>query len=583
MNLRSLRKTTLAALGMIAAALVVSGYASSAAEQSQSPADGAQVISVTDTYDGKPFEYRILSEVKKNGFRVLNLTYPSPVTTDLPQNNTVPAEYYIPSGVRPGDPQRPAVICLHILDGSFALTQLTCSVLASHGIPAIMFKLPYYGERGLPEGPEAMAADPELFVSAMEQAGHDIKRTFDLLASRPEVDPKLIGITGISLGGITAAAAAGDDPRMHRAALILAGGDLNHLIHYARETRELSQTIKALPPDRREKVEAILQAVDPLTHAPKLRERAQAGLVLMVNAADDTTVPPESTKKLAAALGISDRVVWLEGLGHYTAMAELPSIMHTTTEFFAQDLAPSLRTTPPAAVERTPSEIVVGLVRQLAQFLSEPPEGQCHIADIEVAATIKGKEEVRGRLQYVHGPHWKFKLEAAVPKVGDVAVGQNDHPWMLSGKKQLFIGSREAAGPALDPLTFADPKYAVKLRVVAGAAAGIALAPHVLEQLVSVSDDTGADGRKAVKVASRERVEGALRLTLRDDGETPDQLAFDIEGVKGTLTFRVWRTAAVAHDALFQPPGDVAVQEVGREDVYRMFAALFNFAMENTE
>ncbi|MCL4192932.1 MAG: hypothetical protein KJZ87_14455, partial [Thermoguttaceae bacterium] len=236
-----------------------------------------------------------------------------------------------------------------------------------------------------------------------------------------------------------------------------------------------------------------------------------------------------------------------------------------------------------AAVERTPSEIVVGLVRQLAQFLSEPPEGQCHIADVEVAATIKGKEEVRGRLQYVHGPQWKFKLEAAVPKVGDVAVGQNDHPWLLSGKKQLFVGSRETAGPPLDPLTFADPKYAVKLRVVAGAAAGIALAPHVLEQLVSVSDDTSADGRKAVKVASRERVEGALRLTLRDDGETPDQLAFDIEGVKGTLTFRVWRTAAVAHDALFQPPGDLAVQEVGREDVYRMFGALFNFAMENTE
>ena len=42
----------------------------------------------------------------------------------------------------------------------------------------------------------------------MHQAEQDIRRTVDLLASRPEIDPQRIGITGISLGGIVAATVA---------------------------------------------------------------------------------------------------------------------------------------------------------------------------------------------------------------------------------------------------------------------------------------------------------------------------------------------------------------------------------------
>ncbi len=44
----------------------------------------------------------------------------------------------------------------------------------------------------------------------------------------------------------------------------------------------------------------------------------------MLNAAEDEVIPRQCTVKLAEALGIADRVVWFDGLGHYTAMAELP-------------------------------------------------------------------------------------------------------------------------------------------------------------------------------------------------------------------------------------------------------------------
>ncbi len=227
-----------------------------------------QMAKVWKTYNNTPFEYHIRLLAQRPLCRVYRLTYPSPVTTPLVQNNTVPADYYVPNGIKPDDPKRPAVICLHILDGNEPLTDLMCSVLAKRGIPAIAFKLPYYGPRGLPQGPEAMADDPRMFVGAITQAGEDIRRTIDLLAARPEVDPERIGITGISLGGIIAATAVGAEPRIHRAGLILSGGDLLTIIRQARETRPLVAMLEKMPPKEREAVESKIALMDPLRFAP---------------------------------------------------------------------------------------------------------------------------------------------------------------------------------------------------------------------------------------------------------------------------------------------------------------------------
>jgi dienelactone hydrolase len=327
------------------------------------------VVSVTQTYNNAPFDYRIESRSERPAFSVLRLAYPSPVVTPVEQNNTIPAEYYLPKGIRPLDPRRPAVICMHILEGDFVLVRMTCSMLASRGIPAIMFKLPYYGERGFPNGPEALASDPRLFVGALSQAFDDVRRTIDLVASRPEVDPQRIGITGISLGGIVAAAAAERDTRLWRVMPILAGGDLRQIIHHALETRDLSRLIRQLPPEERVQVEQAIDAADPLRHAERLRDRARHGRVLMVNAAEDEVIPPACTERLASALGIADRVVWLQGLGHYTALAKLPQILETMADFFGQDLPPGLEVRPPAPAARTPLELVASLVQQAATLL----------------------------------------------------------------------------------------------------------------------------------------------------------------------------------------------------------------------
>jgi len=221
-------------------------------------ASAGEEVRVAETFDGEPFAYRVESVAKQSGFSVLHLTYPSPVVTEVVANNTVPAELYLPDGAESWVDPRPAVICVHILDGNFELVRMTCSMLASRGLPALMFKLPYYGERSPPEGTRALARQPQRFAAALKQARADVRRTVDVLASRPEIDAAHMGITGISLGGIVAATAAAEEPRLDRAMLVLAGGDLAAIIHHASETRPLSETIQALSATEQRQVEAAL-------------------------------------------------------------------------------------------------------------------------------------------------------------------------------------------------------------------------------------------------------------------------------------------------------------------------------------
>ncbi|MGA2257596.1 MAG: hypothetical protein ABSG53_23285 [Thermoguttaceae bacterium] len=144
----------------------------------------AEVVRVASGFDKRAFSYRIGLESEHETFYVYRLTYASPAPSPLAQNNTIPAELYLPKGIESGSKPRPAVICLHILGGSFELTRLQCTALAARGIPAIWFKLPYYGERGTPSGPRALAADPRLFTKALAQGVEDVRAVSNLECNR---------------------------------------------------------------------------------------------------------------------------------------------------------------------------------------------------------------------------------------------------------------------------------------------------------------------------------------------------------------------------------------------------------------
>ncbi|MEK6236714.1 MAG: hypothetical protein N2C14_18555, partial [Planctomycetales bacterium] len=109
------------------------------------------------------------------GTRRFEVTFPSPVTTPHPLNNTVHCEYYLPE--KRSDGKIPGVVVLHILGGEFYLSRLFCHHLAKHQVAALFVKMPYYGPRRAKGNPTRMISDnPTQTVKGVTQAGVDGRR-----------------------------------------------------------------------------------------------------------------------------------------------------------------------------------------------------------------------------------------------------------------------------------------------------------------------------------------------------------------------------------------------------------------------
>ena len=258
---------------------------------------------------------------------VWDLTFPSPVTTPVPANNTVHAEYYRSRG----NGRRPAVIVLHILGGDFELSRLFANCLAQHGVHALFVKMPYYGPRRDSASAQRMVSpNPHETVAGMTQAVLDIRRGVSWLASRPEIDGERIGVFGISLGGITSALVTAVEPRIQRACYVLAGGDIAGAGWDSPHAQPVRERWLAQGRTREEFV-AILQAIDPVTYA----QSAHGKRMLMLNATDDEIIPRACTLSLWKSLG-EPEIRWLKG-GHFSVMRHLFSALLTVSHFFAEE------------------------------------------------------------------------------------------------------------------------------------------------------------------------------------------------------------------------------------------------------
>lgn len=530
--------------------------------------------------DGTRFPCRERPMESAGAIRVLRLTFPSPVVTPNEQNNTVPADLYLPPGMQPGGPRRPAVVCLHILNGNFELERLTCSMLASRGVPAVLIKLPYYGERELPGGRRALMENPRLFIEALPQGLADVRRTIDVLASRDEVDPQRIGLVGISMGAILAASAAGADARVERVALVLGGGDLKGIIAQAHETRPLQEFIDRLPADQASGLQDALDQVEPLRFADALRPRAQAGRVLMINATDDQVVPRAATEKLAGALDIADRVVWLDGLGHYTAVAQLPQILDRVTGFFAEGLPAELQNPPTAAPAGAPSVVLSGIARQLASFLNtEPAAGRFHGIDLEIHVKTGESRGYDGQLRLFRGSGQQFRVEGDLPEVGAIRLGQGAFPWLVSSKGRVYRGVKgDVQGRLSDGVAERNRQAVQAVGAVLSLAGSM---PTMVEQFLTVSETAPADGFRTLELALKDRPSAQGLAVLDRDGKTLREVSARVGDADVRILVRSLQTDAVTINGLFEPPAGLESEDVAPSDLHRMFAAMFNFLMES--
>lgn len=271
------------------------------------------------------FEFRQQAvSTTARGYKVWELTFPSPIETPFEVNNTVHGEYFCP--VRQG--KHPAVIVLHILGGDFDLSRLFARQLAQNGVAALFIKLPYYGPRR-PEGVKVrmVSEDPRETVAGMRQAVLDIRRGAAWLAAQEEIDADRLGIFGISLGGITGALALAIEPKLKMGCLMLAGGDVAKVAwDDARLAKLRDRWLQA--GGTKEEFFELWKSIDPVTYA----ERARGKRMLMLNARHDEIIPPACTESLWRALG-QPEIVWYEA-GHISVMRFLLDGLARVTRFF---------------------------------------------------------------------------------------------------------------------------------------------------------------------------------------------------------------------------------------------------------
>lgn len=236
----------------------------------------------------KPFKWGKKFYHMQGDLPVYEVTFPSPVTTPTVENNTVHCEYF---PALTGSGKRPTIIVLHVLGGQFAASRAVCGIMCRQGYNALMVKLPYYGPRRPAGTPEFMDRinDPYELGPVIRQAVMDVRRARDWLKTQDNVDPKRIGLVGMSLGGFTAALVSGVDATFKRVAIVVAGGNFAKVLtnpgapipHYIAICRNKGVT--------EDDLRKALVSNEPLTFAGRLKDTQ----VFMINGRQDAVVPCE--------------------------------------------------------------------------------------------------------------------------------------------------------------------------------------------------------------------------------------------------------------------------------------------------
>ncbi len=277
----------------------------------------------------RSFDYTMkpLRDLPVSGVEILQVTFPSPVTSATPENNTVYAEYYRPKGTGPF----PAVIVLDITGGDQSLSRFIGRILAQNKIAGLFVQMAYYGPRRPPGSRLRMlSTDIPQTMAAVRQTVLDCRCAAAWLASRPEVDGQRIGILGTSLGSFIATLTSEMDPRFSRVAILLGGGGLVDAFYDHPQAAPYRKVWEALG-GTKEQVKVALGPVDPITKAANLKSRH----VLMIAAKRDEIVPPSAAIALWEAMG-KPKIVWYDtthfGAALYIAAALKPIIEHFGAE-----------------------------------------------------------------------------------------------------------------------------------------------------------------------------------------------------------------------------------------------------------
>ena len=273
------------------------------------PADTAKAVVAEgfrfkEAYTG---EYKLAPrfDLRHSGVTVYDLTFPSPVTGDIVENNTVHAQYFMPK--RPG--KFPAVVVLDIMQGNQLVARGEAMWLAQNGVAALVVVLPHYNQRRAPDSKvKLVSTDIPRTLEGVRQGVLDCRCAVGWLAARPEVDADALGMVGTSLGSFLTALTSANEARIKNVCVVLGGGGLVDAYYDHPKAKEVAAVLDTF--GGKAVVKRLLAPVDPITYAAQLKGKN----LLMIAAKHDDIVPAKAATALWEATG-KQRIVWIDA-GH---------------------------------------------------------------------------------------------------------------------------------------------------------------------------------------------------------------------------------------------------------------------------
>ena len=239
-------------------------------------------------YDAKaPMEIQEAGTERRGDVQVIDLSYASPL------GGRVPAYLILP----PGEGKHPAVLFLHPGQGNRSTFVDEAVALAKdHGMVSLAIGAPFLRpeNKGLRGG---NPWNPEVSRKEQIQAIVDIRRGFDLLVSRPEVDPKRMAYVGHSLGATVGGTLAGVEKRP--AAFVLMAGypSLTHAMQHNSDQGAIAFQELAT----QEQQNAYVDALEPLDALHYVGHAAPAKLLFQFAKRDEFITPWDAAAYLQTA------------------------------------------------------------------------------------------------------------------------------------------------------------------------------------------------------------------------------------------------------------------------------------------
>jgi dienelactone hydrolase len=273
-----------------------------------------------------PAAFTISVEPPVAGYGDWLIRFPSPAPTGDAINDRVAMEWYMARG-EDGQPIRaPAVVVVHESGRGMVAGRMFARGLRKNGFHTFLIHLPGYGART-----SEFTMDFKRMLPAFRQAIADVRRAKDAVAVLPDVDPKMIGLHGTSLGGFVVATVSGLDHGYDKAFIMLAGGQLaDVLLQGGRDAAALHKRLAAVGVDD-EQIKTLSQIIEPM----RLANRVDAKRTWLFSGKFDEVVPPACSLAFAKAAKLGANHLVLP-VGHYTAALMFPMILPKVAELMRE-------------------------------------------------------------------------------------------------------------------------------------------------------------------------------------------------------------------------------------------------------